>query len=64
MRRLDYWIGVLIVSAAVLCHALFPRYALVTIDGYVFRVDRWSGLPVGTSIASDDRHCAVTIPAG
>ena len=63
MTRRDYWIGVIVVAAAIVCHMAFPRYTLVTIKDQIFRVDRWFGLPVGTSL-TDSRYCAATFPTG
>ena len=46
--RLDWWAGVLLVSAALLTHALLPRYSYQhpgnELSGLVWtKVDRWTG---------------------
>ena len=57
MKRLDYWIGVIVLAAAILGQALFPRYDLVTVERCVFRMDRWTGSPVGVSLAIREVPC-------
>lgn len=41
--RLDYWGPALLLTAAILFHATFPRYDIVIRENAVFRVDRWTG---------------------
>lgn len=43
MRPRDWWIGVALVTAAILFHAVFPRYQITLRDDGVFRTDRWTG---------------------
>jgi hypothetical protein len=62
VKRLDYWIGVLVLAAAILARALFPRYELVTVEGCVFRMDRWTGSPVSVSLTLKDRPCDFRTP--
>jgi hypothetical protein len=66
MTRLDWWIGILVVSAAITFHALLPRYELVPKKGViarplpnvelttdVFRFDRWTGAVEAGTILGD-----------
>ena len=46
ITRRDWWIGVALVTAAILVHALVPRYEYQHPAGSVdvwFVVDRWTG---------------------
>ena len=44
MKRRDWWLGVLALSAALLVHALVPRYEWRQAKEAVFvRIDRWTG---------------------
>jgi hypothetical protein len=44
MTRRDWWLGVSLLVAAIMLHALVPRYEWQHIEGAVFmRVDRWTG---------------------
>ncbi len=46
MTRRDWWFGVVLIVLAVLSHAVFPRYTVLTSGGEVFvvtRFDRWTG---------------------
>lgn len=43
MTRRDWWLGVAVLSLAVLLHALMPRYDITTTPGGMMRVDRWTG---------------------
>lgn len=49
MTRRDWWLGVACIVAALILHALVPRYEWRHIDGSAWgRVDRWSGELRGT----------------
>ena len=46
VTRRDWWLGVAIVAATVLVHALFPRYEWLLLrekTADVLRVDGWTG---------------------
>lgn len=43
MARLNQWSAVVLLAAALLFHAAFPRYEIVIRENAVFRVDRWTG---------------------
>ena len=43
MTRRDWWLGVLLVTAAILVHALVPRFEITATGGGLMRVDRWMG---------------------
>jgi len=44
MKRRDWWLGVLALSAALLGHALVPRYEWRQAKDAAFvRIDRWTG---------------------
>ena len=46
VTRRDWWLGVAIVAAAVLVHALLPRYDWLLLreeTADVLRIDRWPG---------------------
>ncbi len=47
ITRRDWWIGVALVTAAILVHALVPRYDYVHSGGYPsnpwIAFDRWTG---------------------
>ena len=63
MTRYDWWLGIVILCAALVFHAVFPRYevhARIAEAGPPFRVDRWTGavgrapvLPTGTERPSE-----------
>lgn len=59
MTRRDWWLGVLVLAAALVVHALFPRYEVRTFSNvYPIRVDRWTGTvahAVRTDRATTDR---------
>jgi hypothetical protein len=45
MTRRDWWLGVATVVAAIIFHALFPRYEWREVgpSRVPFRMDRWTG---------------------
>lgn len=43
MSRREQWVAVVVVSCALLLHALIPRYELSIRDTGIFRWDRWTG---------------------
>lgn len=44
MNRRDWWLGVAVLAAVLLLHALVPRYEWQHQEGLAWlRVDRWSG---------------------
>ena len=46
VTRRDWWLGVAIVAATALVHALFPRYEWLLLreeTADVLRIDRWTG---------------------
>jgi hypothetical protein len=45
MTRRDWWLGVLLLTLAILAHALLPRYdwGPLSVTPYQVRVDRWFG---------------------
>lgn len=44
MTRRDWWMGILLLAAAVLAHALIPRYEWRNVGPVPrVRVDRWTG---------------------
>jgi hypothetical protein len=44
MKRRDWWLGILAVSAALFAHGLFPRYDYRQAKDAAFvRIDRWTG---------------------
>lgn len=44
MTRRDWWVGVALLTAALVFHAVFPRYQWQHTAGAVWlRVDRWTG---------------------
>jgi hypothetical protein len=45
MTRRDWWIGIAVLAAALLAHALFPRYEWRRIgqSNVVLRIDTWRG---------------------
>lgn len=43
MDRRTYWLSAGLLAAALLFHAVFPRYDVTVRDQAVFRVDRWTG---------------------
>ena len=46
ITRRDWWLGVALVTAAILFHAAFPRFQIQQAVGQnqgVWRIDRWSG---------------------
>ena len=43
MTRSDWWIGIGIVTAALILHAAFPRYEWRGDRIPVVRIDRWTG---------------------
>lgn len=48
VRRVDVWIATLAIAAALLVHALVPRYQFQHMVGYsgrsFVRIDRWTGV--------------------
>jgi hypothetical protein len=60
MRRLDWWIGVLLVAGALLIHALVPRYEFRHMEGHVaqdfYRIDRWTGRMEAGYVAKEGSH--------
>ena len=53
MKRLDYSLGVLFVTAAIVVHAAFPRYGTVIAHGDAYRIDRWTGIPAGHTLRGE-----------
>lgn len=43
MTRYDWWLGVVLLTLAILTHAAIPRYELITDPGGFMRFDRWTG---------------------
>lgn len=49
MIRRDWWLGVLVLTLAILAHALLPRYQVIGIPAEngglrtISRFDRWTG---------------------
>ena len=46
MTRRDWWLGVGLVAAALLVHAVFPRYEYMMLreeTADVLKIDRWTG---------------------
>jgi hypothetical protein len=43
MTRRDWWIGIALVTAALVLHALVPRYTLSPLGTGLVRMDRWTG---------------------
>lgn len=46
MTRTQWWLGVSVLAAAILLHALVPRYEIRQTEGDIhafYRVDRWTG---------------------
>lgn len=45
MTRRDWWLGVALLAAAIVFHAVFPRYEVLVIGEarVPLRVDRWTG---------------------
>lgn len=60
MTRGDWWLGVTLVTLALLAHAAFPRYEwrpLSDSSAYWLRIDRWTGRAVlGQIIAAEWRQ--------
>jgi hypothetical protein len=42
MTRLDWWLGVAVLAAALLFHSIFPRYEVRPGEN-IARFDRWTG---------------------
>lgn len=58
ITRLDWWLGIGLVVAAIVFHALFPRYEIrVPADRPVMRIDRWTG-----SIGRPPSTAAAAVP--
>jgi hypothetical protein len=65
MSRRDWWLGIVLVVVALFVHAAFPRYEVRPMNGYVVRVDRWTGTiskPPRARTYLDDR--GETLPPG
>lgn len=48
MTRADWWLGIALLTGAILVHALFPRYEFIPPDtkagrAAIVRFDRWTG---------------------
>ena len=46
ITRTDWWLGVLVLTAAILLHAAFPRFEIKgpPAEGSgIWRIDRWTG---------------------
>jgi hypothetical protein len=56
MNRWQWWVGVVVVSASLFLHALFPRFEIRPVDGFsiVMRIDRWRGTVEVSSVLPDE----------
>ena len=60
MKRIDYWLGIAVISTAIVFYAMFPRHQTVLAHGDAFSVDRWTGKPVGRTVLG---NCASEVGA-
>ena len=54
LTRRDWWMGITIVVAAIVFHAVWPRHDWRHVTGNVFvRIDRWTGRASLTRVVAD-----------
>jgi hypothetical protein len=64
LTRRDWWLGVLVLTLALLIHAAWPRYEWRHVGGPAFvRIDRWTGtVIIGSTRGPDGRWMARELP--
>lgn len=59
MTRRDWWLGIVLLTVALLTQAAVPRYTWQQSGTLVIRVDRWLGIAEVGSFVSDGRWASV-----